>query len=86
MALFTCGLVDDPLPLLQHIHRMFIDWKAYVIATQADVDMQPEEDLYKALCSEARIDGPTMSFVTLKELALRKYFKRINKKYHFVFF
>ena len=79
MALFTCGLVDDPLPLLQHIHCMFIDWKARAIARQADVDIQPEEELYKALCSEARIDGPTMSLVTLKGLVIRKYFKQINK-------
>ena len=77
MALFTCGLVDDPLPLLQHIHRMFIDWKARAIARQADVDIQPEEDLYKGLCSEAKIEVPAMSLVTLK--GLRKYFKRINK-------
>ena len=59
---------------------MFIDWKARAIATQADVDMQPEEDLYKALCSEAKIEVPAMSLETLKGLALRKYFKQINKK------
>ena len=58
---------------------MFLDWKERVMATQPDVDIEPEEDLYKALCSEAKIEVPPMSLLTLKGLALRKYFKRINK-------
>ena len=49
------------------------------MAIQTDVDIQPEEELYKILCSEAGIEIPTMSLVTLKGLALRMYFKRINK-------
>ena len=84
MALFTCGLVDDPLPLLQHIHRMFIDWKARAIATGADVDVQPEEELCKGLCDEAKIEASVKGVaVTLKGLALRKYkihkFHKIHK-------
>ena len=53
--LSACGLVEDPLPLLQHIRRMFVDWKARVIATQADVDMEREEELFTLLARETEV-------------------------------
>ena len=51
----TCGLAFDPLPLLQHIHCMFIDWKTRVITTQADVDMEVEEELFASLARETGV-------------------------------
>ena len=80
MALFTCGLVDNPVQLLQHIHRMFIDWKARAIATQADVDIEPEEELYASLVREAGFTLPLPGISSLKELCLSKL-----KKSHYVF-
>ena len=55
MVLSACGLASDPLPLLQHIHRMFIDWKQHVMATKADVDIEPEEELFASLARETDV-------------------------------
>ena len=70
MTLFTCGLVDDPLSLLQHIHLMFIDWKARAIATGADVEIEPEEELYASMVQEAGVTIPHPQVPSLKELSL----------------
>ena len=69
MVLSACGLADDPIPLLQHIHRMFIDWKERVMATQADVDIEPEEELFASLARETAV----CLVPSLKELSFGEY-------------
>ena len=49
----ACGLAFDPLPLLQHIHRLFVDWKARV--DPAEVDLEPEEELFTSLARETGV-------------------------------
>ena len=54
---------------------MFIDWKARVIATRADVEIQPEEDLFATLARETGV----YLVSSLKELLLGEYYL-IDKK------
>ena len=51
---------------------MFIDWKARAIVTQADVDIEPEEELYASLIHEASFTLPLPGIPSLKELCLGK--------------
>ena len=51
---------------------MFIDWKAGAIATHADVDIEPEEEMYASLIHEAGFTLPLPGISSLKELCLCK--------------
>ena len=68
----TCSLLSDPLPLVKHIYKLYVDWKAQAITSEDYEDSNYEEEFCSSLSTEAKFDPSKTGVKSLTELVLGK--------------
>ena len=67
---YTCSLLSDPLPLVKHIYKLFVDWKAQAITSEGYEDSNYEEEFFTSVSTEAKFYPSKTDVKSLTELAL----------------
>ena len=67
---FTCALMSDPLPLVKHIYKLYVDWKAQAITSDDYEDSNYEDEFCSSVSTEAKFDPSKTDVKSLTELVL----------------